>query len=314
MSKMETGIILKTTGSHYRVKVSNGDIVDCTIRGKLRLKGVKTTNPVTVGDFVQVELSDKNSGVITAVNDRKNYIIRKSTNLSRESHIIAANLDQAVLVVTIEFPETQLGFIDRYLVTTEAYSIPAILVFNKVDLLNDAAIDKLNQYISIYEPIGYRCLIVSAQTGYNMNLFKELIQNKTSLISGNSGVGKSTLVNTVEPDLKLKTNIISSAHLTGKHTTTFSEMLELPEGGYIIDTPGIKGFGTFDMAPEELTSYFRDIFQYSKECKFNNCTHTHEPGCAVLKALENHYIAASRYQSYLSMLEDQDENKYREAF
>lgn len=310
MSKMETGIILKTTGSHYRVKVSNGDIVDCTIRGKLRLKGVKTTNPVTVGDFVQVELSDKNSGVITAVNDRKNYIIRKSTNLSRESHIIAANLDQAVLVVTIEFPETQLGFIDRYLVTTEAYSIPAILVFNKVDLLNDAAIDKLNQYISIYEPIGYRCLIVSAQTGYNMNLFKELIQNKTSLISGNSGVGKSTLVNTVEPDLKLKTNIISSAHLTGKHTTTFSEMFELSFGGYIIDTPGIKGFGLIDIEKEELYHYFPEIFKLSPSCKYYNCTHIHEPGCAVIDAAKNGNISLSRYLNYLSIYSDENE-KYR---
>ena len=310
MSKMETGIILKTTGSHYRVKVSNGDIVDCTIRGKLRLKGVKTTNPVTVGDFVQVELSDKNSGVITAVNDRKNYIIRKSTNLSRESHIIAANLDQAVLVVTIEFPETQLGFIDRYLVTTEAYSIPAILVFNKVDLLNDAAIDKLNQYISIYEPIGYRCLIVSAQTGYNMNLFKELIQNKTSLISGNSGVGKSTLVNTVEPDLKLKTNIISSAHLTGKHTTTFSEMFELSFGGYIIDTPGIKGFGLIDIEKEELYHYFPEIFKLSSSCKYYNCTHIHEPGCAVIDAAKNGNISPSRYLNYLSIYSDENE-KYR---
>lgn len=307
---METGIVLKTTGSHYRVKVSNGNTIDCTIRGKLRLKGVKTTNPVTVGDCVQVELSDKNSGVITAVNDRKNYIIRKSTNLSRESHIIAANLDQALLVVTIEFPETQLGFIDRYLVTTEAYSIPTILVFNKVDLLNDAAIDKLNQYISIYEPIGYRCLIVSAQTDYNMDLFKEQIRNKTSLISGNSGVGKSTLVNVVEPNLKLRTNIISSAHLTGKHTTTFSEMFELSYGGYIIDTPGIKGFGLIDIEKEELYHYFPEIFKLSSSCKYYNCTHIHEPGCAVIDAAKNGDISPSRYLNYVSIYCDENE-KYR---
>jgi len=307
---METGLVLKTTGSHYRVKIPNGDIVDCTIRGKLRLKGVKTTNPVTVGDIVQVELNDKNSGVITAVNDRKNYIIRKSTNLSRESHIIAANLDQAVLVVTIEFPETQLGFIDRYLVTAEAYSIPAVIVFNKVDILTDAGIDKLNQYISIYESIGYKCLIVSAQTGYNMNLFRELIQGKTSLISGNSGVGKSTLVNTVEPKLNLRTNNISSAHLTGKHTTTFSEIFELSFGGYIIDTPGIKGFGLIDIEKNELYHFFPEIFKLSSECKYYNCTHIHEPGCAVVEAAKNGEISPSRYLNYLSIYED-DNEKYR---
>lgn len=307
---MEKGLVLKTTGSHYRVKIPNGDIVDCTIRGKLRLKGVKTTNPVTVGDIVQVELNDKNSGVITAVNDRKNYIIRKSTNLSRESHIIAANLDQAVLVVTIEFPETQLGFIDRYLVTAEAYSIPAVIVFNKVDILTDAGIDKLNQYISIYESIGYKCLIVSAQTGYNMNLFRELIKGKTSLISGNSGVGKSTLVNTVEPNLNLRTNNISSAHLTGKHTTTFSEIFGLSFGGYIIDTPGIKGFGLIDIEKNELYHFFPEIFKLSSECKYYNCTHIHEPGCAVVEAAKNGEISPSRYLNYLSIYED-DNEKYR---
>ncbi len=307
---MDVGLVLKTTGSHYRVKMPNGDIVDCTIRGKLRLKGVKTTNPVTVGDFVKVELSDKNSGVITEVNDRKNYIIRKSTNLSRESHIIAANLDQAVLIVTIEFPETQLGFIDRYLVTAEAYSIPAVLVFNKVDLLNDAGIDKLNQYISIYESIGYKCLIVSAQTGYNMDLFRELIKGKTSLISGNSGVGKSTLVNTVEPNLNLRTNNISSAHLTGKHTTTFSEIFELSFGGYIIDTPGIKGFGLIDIEKEELYHFFPEIFKFASDCKYYNCTHIHEPGCAVIEATKKGNISPSRYLNYLSIYED-DNEKYR---
>ncbi|HOZ13616.1 MAG TPA: ribosome small subunit-dependent GTPase A [Tenuifilaceae bacterium] len=307
---MDAGLVLKTTGSHYRVKMPNGDIVDCTIRGKLRLKGVKTTNPVTVGDFVQVELSDRSSGVITAVNDRKNYIIRKSTNLSRESHIIAANLDQAVLVVTIEFPETQLGFIDRYLVTAEAYSIPAVIVFNKVDLLNDAGIDKLNQYVSVYEPIGYKCLVVSAQTGYNMSLFRDLIQGKTSLISGNSGVGKSTLVNTVEPNLNLRTNNISSAHLTGKHTTTFSEIFELSFGGYIIDTPGIKGFGLIDIEKNELYHFFPEIFKFSSDCKYYNCTHIHEPGCAVVEAAKNGEISPSRYLNYLSIYED-DNEKYR---
>ncbi|MCB8964852.1 MAG: ribosome small subunit-dependent GTPase A [Bacteroidales bacterium] len=307
---MNTGLVLKTTGSHYRVKMPNGKIVDCTIRGKLRLKGVKTTNPITVGDWVNVEQADSETGVITAVNDRKNYIIRKSTNLSRESHIIAANLDQAVLIITIQYPETQLGFIDRYLVTTEAYSVPAVLVFNKVDLLNSTGIDQLNQFMSIYEPIGYKCLPVSAKTGYNMEQFRELIQNKTSLISGNSGVGKSTLINSVEPNLSLRTNNISSAHLTGKHTTTFSEMFELSYGGYIIDTPGIKGFGLIDIEKEELSHFFPEIFRISSECKYYNCTHVHEPGCAVVEAAKDGRISPSRYFNYLSIYED-DNEKYR---
>lgn len=307
---MGTGLVLKTTGSHYRVKMPSGDIVDCTIRGKLRLKGVKTTNPVTVGDFVRVEQSSKGSGLITAVVPRRNYIIRKSTNLSRESHIIAANLDQAVLVVTIEYPETQLGFIDRYLVTAEAYSIPAVMVFNKVDLLNDTGLDRLNRYISIYEPIGYKCLTVSAQTGYNMHLFRELIQGKTSLVSGNSGVGKSTLVNAVEPGLKLKTNTISSAYLTGKHTTTFSEMFELNIGGYIIDTPGIKGFGLISIERSELYHFFPDIFKLSSECKYHNCKHIHEPSCAVVEAARQGIISPSRYLNYLDIYND-DNEKYR---
>ncbi len=307
---MNTGLVLKTTGSHYRVKMPNGKIVDCTIRGKLRLKGVKTTNPITVGDWVNVEQADSETGVITAVNDRKNYIIRKSTNLSRESHIIAANLDQAVLIITIQYPETQLGFIDRYLVTTEAYSVPAVLVFNKIDLLNSTGIDQLNQFMSIYEPIGYKCLPVSAKTGYNMEQFRELIQNKTSLISGNSGVGKSTLINSVEPNLSLRTNNISSAHLTGKHTTTFSEMFELSYGGYIIDTPGIKGFGLIDIEKEELSHFFPEIFRISSECKYYNCTHVHEPGCAVVEAAKDGRISPSRYFNYLNIYED-DNEKYR---
>ncbi|MGD9977278.1 MAG: ribosome small subunit-dependent GTPase A [Bacteroidales bacterium] len=307
---METGLVLKTTGSHYSVKLSNERVIDCGIKGKLRLKGVKTTNPVTVGDIVSVEIQDSKTGVIVAVNERKNYIIRKSTNLSRESHIIAANIDQAILIVTIKFPETQLGFIDRYLVTAEAYGIPVVLVFNKVDLLDNSTAETLRQYISIYEPIGYKCLTVSAQTGFNINLFKNLVQNKISLISGNSGVGKSSLINRIEPTLKLKVNNISSAHLTGKHTTTFSEMFGLNFGGYIIDTPGIKGFGLIDIEREELYHFFPEIFKLSSSCKYYNCTHIHEPDCAVLDAVKRGAISPSRYLNYLSIYNDENE-KYR---
>jgi len=307
---MKSGIVLKTTGSRYTIRDNNGETYSCTIRGKLRLKGVKTTNPITVGDIIDFEVEDKGTGTISGVHDRKNYIIRRSTNLSRESHIIAANLDQTLLIVTIVFPETQLAFIDRYLVTAEAYSIPAILVFNKIDLYSDELNQKLNQYISIYSKIGYKCVTVSAETGENLSELKEILQGKISLISGNSGVGKSTLINRIEPNLNLKTEQISSYHLMGKHTTTFSEMFELSFGGFIIDTPGIKGFGLVDIDNEELYHYFPEIFAISKDCRFYNCTHIHEPGCAVIQAVDNGSISPSRYLSYLS-IHDDDNEKYR---
>lgn len=307
---MKSGLVLKTTGSRYTVRVDNGDLYYCSIRGKLRLKGVKTTNPITVGDIVDFEVEDSSTGSISRVHDRKNYIIRRSTNLSRESHIIAANLDQTLLIITIDFPETQLAFIDRYLVTTEAYGIKAVLIFNKIDIYNDELNEKLNQYIDIYEKIGYRCVKVSAQTGENIDVLKEILTNKVSLISGNSGVGKSSLINRIEPNLDLKTESISSYHLTGKHTTTFSEMFELSNGGFIIDTPGVKGFGLIDIEKEELYHFFPEMFKLSKDCRFYNCTHIHEPGCAVLQAVHSGEISPSRYLSYLSIHDDEHE-KYR---
>jgi ribosome biogenesis GTPase len=307
---MKSGLVTKTTGSRYTIRDENGVSYACTIKGKLRLKEVKTTNPITVGDIVDFDIDETGSGTISGIRDRKNYIIRRSTNLSRESHIIAANLDQTLLIVTVDFPETQLAFIDRYLVTAEAYSIPAILVFNKTDLYKVELFEKLNHYISIYNKIGYPCLQVSAETGQNLQELKNVLTGKISLISGNSGVGKSTLINKIEPALNLKTEQISSYHQMGKHTTTFSEMFELSFGGFIIDTPGIKGFGLVEIDNNELYHYFPEIFKISNECRFYNCTHVHEPGCAVIQAVDNGTISPSRYLSYLS-IHDDDNEKYR---
>lgn len=308
------GLVIKNTGSWYTVKTVEGSVVECKIKGNFRLKGIRSTNPVAVGDHVEIELNSQNTAFITAIGDRKNYIIRKSQNLSKQSHIIAANVDQAFLVVTVERPQTSPTFIDRFLATAEAYSVPVVLVFNKTDLLDDSLMRYQRMMTDLYETVGYKCVAVSAETGEGMDELMEMLRDRITLLSGHSGVGKSTIINRLLPGVNLRTAEISDAHNTGMHTTTFSEMLPLPGGGYIIDTPGIKGFGTFDMEPEELTSYFKEIFRFSKDCRFSNCTHTHEPGCAVLKAVEDHYIAASRYQSYLSMLEDKDGNKYREAY
>jgi len=275
------------------------------------LKGIRSTNPVAVGDVVTVVPNNEGTAFITEIADRRNYIIRKASNLSKQSHIIAANVDQAMLVVTVNYPQTSTIFIDRFLASAEAYRIPVILVFNKVDMLDDDERRYLDMMINLYETVGYECRAISAQNGDGVDDLRLLLDGKITVLSGNSGVGKSTLINRLLPDANLRTAEISDAHNTGMHTTTFSEMLQLPDGGYIIDTPGIKGFGTFDIEREELTSYFKEIFHFSKDCRFNNCTHTHEPGCAVLKALEEHYIAESRYQSYLSMLDDKDESKYR---
>ena len=308
------GLVIKNTGSWYTVKTVEGSVVECKIKGNFRLKGIRSTNPVAVGDHVEIELNSQNTAFITAIGDRKNYIIRKSQNLSKQSHIIAANVDQAFLVVTVERPQTSTTFIDRFLATAEAYSVPVVLVFNKTDLLDDSLMRYQRMMTDLYETVGYKCVAVSAETGEGMDELMEMLRDRITLLSGHSGVGKSTIINRLLPGVNLRTAEISDAHNTGMHTTTFSEMLPLPGGGYIIDTPGIKGFGTVDMEPEELTSYFKEIFRFSKDCRFSNCTHTHEPGCAVLKAVEDHYIAASRYQSYLSMLEDKDGNKYREAY
>ena len=322
------GLVIKNTGSWYTVLTDDGQTIESKIKGNFRLKGIRSTNPVAVGDRVDIVVNSQGTAFITHIDDRRNYIIRKASNLSKQSHIIAANIDQAFLIVTINYPETSTNFIDRFLASAEAYRIPVVLVFNKRDLLDNDELHLQQMMMDLYENIGYQCVSVSAITGESVDKLHEMMQGKITLLSGNSGVGKSTLINTLLPDANLRTADISDAHNTGMHTTTFSEMLPVEpldidhsslniehcKNGWLIDTPGIKGFGTFDMEPEELTSYFKEIFQFSKNCRFSNCTHTHEPGCAVLEALENHYIAASRYQSYLSMMEDKDENKYREAY
>ncbi len=311
------GLVIKNTGSWYTVLTDDGLTADYKIKGNFRLRGIRSTNPVAVGDRVEVR-----DGFIVEIEDRRNYIIRKSINLSKQSHILAANVDQALLVVTVSKPETSTTFIDRFLASAEAYRVPVILVFNKTDLLSDPELHYQQMMIQLYETVGYECRAISAETGQGVEELRPLLEGKISLLSGNSGVGKSTLINRLIPGAELRVADISDAHQTGMHTTTFSEMIPLtPVGGgspannsWLIDTPGIKGFGTFDIEREELTSYFKEIFEFSKQCRFSDCTHTHEPGCAVLKAVEEHYIAQSRYQSYLSMLEDKGENKYREAY
>ena len=327
------GLVIKNTGSWYTVLTDDGDTIDCKIKGKFRLKGIRSTNPVAVGDRVSLSLTESSgnetTAFITDIEDRKNYVIRKASNLSKQSHILAANVDQVFLIITVNYPETSTTFIDRFLASAEAYRIPVVLVFNKTDLLSSEELHYQEMMVTLYDNIGYQCVAISAKEleeergekreergegKEERGKLEELLKDKITLFSGNSGVGKSTLLNKLIPGVELRTAEISDAHNTGMHTTTFSEMLRLPFGGWAIDTPGIKGFGTFDMEPEELSGYFRDIFHFAKDCRFSNCTHTHEPGCAVLKAVEDHYIAQSRYQSYLSMLEDKDEGKYREAF
>lgn len=310
-----TGLVIKNTGSWYTVLFDDGTTADCKIKGNFRLRGIRSTNPVAVGD--RVEVSD---GFITEIADRKNYIIRKSPNLSKQSHIIAANVDQAVLVVTVNYPQTSTTFIDRFLASAEAYRVPVILLFNKTDLLDADERHYQDLMVNLYETVGYQCLQVSAVTGQGMDQLLPLLEGKITVFSGNSGVGKSTLLNKIIPEANLRTAEISEAHNAGMHTTTFSEMIPISpfsnsqeQHSWLIDTPGIKGFGTFDMEPEEICGYFKEIFHFSKNCRFRNCTHTHEPGCAVRKALEEHYIAESRYNSYLSMLEDKEEGKYRSA-
>ena len=307
------GLVVKNTGSWYTVRLDDGRLLDCKVKGNFRLRAIRSTNPVAVGDRVMVVPNQEGTAFITEIEDRRNYIIRKSINLSKQSHIIAANVDQALLVVTVTSPQTSTTFIDRFLASAEAYRVPVVLVFNKTDLLDADAQHYQQMLITLYETVGYECRPISAETGDGVEDLRPLLEGKITLLSGNSGVGKSTLINRLVPGANLRTAEISDAHQTGQHTTTFSEMIPI-NGGWLIDTPGIKGFGTFDMEPEELTGYFREIFRFSKDCRFSNCTHTHEPGCAVLQALENHYIAQSRYQSYLSMLDDKEESKYREAY
>jgi len=308
------GTIIRTTGSWYTVRTDDGRLFDCKVKGTFRLKGIRSTNPVAVGDVVTVTPSaDGQTALIDGIEDRRNYIIRRASNLSKQSHIIAANVDMAALVATIAHPETSTTFIDRFLASAEAYRVPVLIIFNKTDLYDEAEMKRLDGVMTLYRNIGYTCLSCSAEKGNGIDELQTELQGKTTLLSGNSGVGKSTLLNLLVPDADAKTAEISVAHDSGMHTTTFSQMYFLPRGGSLIDTPGIKGFGTFDMEREEVSHYFREIFQTSADCRFGNCTHTHEPGCAVLQAVAEGRIAESRYTSYLSMLDDKDEGKYRSS-
>lgn len=307
---MEKGIVIKSTGSWYSVRRENGEQAECRIRGKFRTEGIRTTNPVAVGDVVDIE-EGSDGYMIVKINPRSNYIIRKSTNLSKESHIIASNVDLALLVATVNHPVTSTVFIDRFLVTTEAYNIPAVIVFNKTDLYDEDDHALAGGLMAIYRKIGYVCLEVSAVTGENVEEIKNLLKDKTTVLSGMSGVGKSSLINRIEQGLNLKTAIISDAHDSGKHTTTFAEMFPLSGGGFIVDTPGLRSFGMIDMKKEELSHFFPEIFARSENCRFYNCSHTHEPGCAVMEAVGEDEISESRYASYLSLMEENSCDKYR---
>lgn len=303
------GTIIKNAGSWYVVQTDDDRLLSCQVKGNFRLRGIRSTNPVAVGDRVNVE-----GGFITEICDRRNYIIRKASNLSKQSHILAANVDQVLLVVTIAHPETSTTFIDRFLATAEAYRIPVIILFNKADLYTKEENQQAEKLISLYNSLEYITLKCSVLLGQGLEQLEELLHDRTTLLAGNSGVGKSTLLNALVPGLEARTEVISESHDTGQHTTTFSEMHTLPNGGRVIDTPGIKGFGTFDIERTEVSHYFREIFKIGQECRFQDCTHTHEPHCAVLQALEEGRIAQSRFTSYLSMLDDKDADRYRKAY
>lgn len=322
------GIVVKNTGSNFGVLLPDGREIDCRIKGNFRLKGIRTTNPVAVGDKVDISINADGSAYITAISPRANYIIRRASNLSKEASILAANIDQACLIVTLAHPQTSTTFIDRFLATAEAYRVPATIIINKTDLL-DADIQSdaeetdedgrpdhelLDAITYLYESIGYKVLHVSAKNGDGIEVLRQALKDKITLVSGNSGVGKSTLINRLIPGLDLRTAAISDIHDTGMHTTTFSEMFPLPEGGWIIDTPGVRGFGTIEFDTHEVGHYFPEIFKMSAGCRYSDCTHTHEPSCAVLEAVREHRIAQSRYNSYLSILSDSDEDKYRKPF
>lgn len=307
---MKTGIVVKSTGSWFDVREESGKIINCKIKGKFRTNNIRTTNPVAVGDRVSFEFEDNNTGVITEISQRTNYIIRKASNLSKESQVIAANIDQVFLLVTLKMPITTTMFIDRFLITAEAYRIPSLIIFNKIDIYNDVLKERLSELKSIYSKIGYKCLEISVLQNINIEKLKHELSNKTTLISGNSGVGKSSLINKIEPIITQKTGIVSNSHNKGKHTTTFAEMFELSTGGYIIDTPGIKGFGLIDFGKYDLYHYFPEIFKESANCQYNNCIHVNEPNCAVKNAVEKGIISSERYYNYLTILQ-QDDEKYR---
>ncbi len=311
---MEKGLVIKNTGSWYIVKTNDNKLISCKIKGNFRLKGIRSTNPVAVGDHVKISINPEGTAFITDIEDRKNYIIRKASNLSKQSHIIAANIDRCLLFITINYPETSTTFIDRFLASAEAYRVPISLVFNKTDFYSEEELQRMDNLISLYTYIGYPCYRISALQNKGTETLAQEIKEGITLLSGHSGVGKSTFINALLPHLQLKTGEISTAHHTGTHTTTFSEMFPISENGYIIDTPGIKGFGTFNMKDEEVGHYFKEIFAFSSQCKYGDCTHRHEPGCAVREAVANHEISESRYLSYLNILEDKDESKYRTAY
>ncbi|MCQ2374754.1 MAG: ribosome small subunit-dependent GTPase A [Salinivirgaceae bacterium] len=309
---MEKGLVIKSTGSWYLVKTERG-IVECRIRGKLRTKGLRTTNPIAVGDHVLFELEDNGNGLISSIEERKNYIIRKSTNLSKQAHILAANLDLAVIVVTLTSPRTYQQFIDRFLVTAEAYRIPVLIVFNKIDLFDEDLKMELWYMMDMYKKIGYQCIAVSIKNQQNTEELRQLLKGKISLVAGHSGVGKSSLLNLLNPQLNVKTAAVSESHDSGMHTTTFPEMHQIDNETWVIDSPGIKGFGVLEVDKSELYHYFPEIFAISADCQFNNCTHTHEPKCAVKQAVDNGQINPFRYDSYLNILNDEDEEKYRQG-
>lgn len=305
------GLVIKNTGNTYWVRMENGEEIVCQAKGNFRLRGIRSTSPIVVGDYVTIDKNPDGTAFITEIEDRKNYIVRRASNLSKQAHILAANIDEALLCVTVRFPETTTIFIDRFLATAEAYRIPVCLVFNKIDLYDEDDKEYLDGLIYLYETIGYPHLETSAETGEGIEALRERIKNKVTLLAGHSGVGKSSLINALQKDASRKVGKISDYHLKGTHTTAFSEMIKIDTGGYIIDTPGIKGFGIIDMTPQEISHYFPEIFRFSKNCRYYNCMHINEPDCAVLKAVENHYISESRYRSYLNILGDIDESKYR---
>ena len=305
------GTVVKSSGSVYGVRAMDGSLIECRVKGNFRLKGIRSTNPVAVGDHVRYDVREDGTAYIVEILERKNYIVRKASNLSKQSHILAANLDLCFLIVTISHPATATTFIDRFLAAAEAYRVPVVLVFNKIDIYDSSEREELEYLTALYSSIGYRCLHTSATDNVGIDALKEMMRGKVSLLAGNSGVGKSSLVNAIAPVIAARVGEISRTHDTGMHTTTYTEMFEFMPQSYIVDTPGVKGFGTYDMEVEEISHYFVEFFELSKDCRYGNCTHTHEPGCAVLEALEDGRLAPSRYQSYLSMLEDKDEGKYR---